>query len=204
VKSVWSIALSWEVRSQLANVFFDGASDVDVNLLLDSLNAAPIHHLGHPLLIPCLLLDQLGIYYNENWRGIARELFQIERKLGLTRGRSKANPWSWNQSRFRSITYDISDVTTGLVYIERRLNFTLNLANNLEKNITSIDHDLGYDAHRNRASQYLQEKLGNTISFLENQIHQVKCLQKRSEAFTNTASISIHSINVLNTHLYDG
>jgi hypothetical protein len=188
VKSVWSVALSWDVKSRLTHGTFDGASDVDYDLLLGSLNAAPLHHLSHPFLIPCLLLDQLEVYYSKNWRAIGREAFLVERRLGLTRGRHRANPWAWNQDRFRLITYDLMTVTTALVYIERRLTFAMSMAKSLAKNISTIDLQLHEDAQRKRASEHFKEKLGNSIASFENQLHQVSCLQKRSTAFTNTVS----------------
>jgi hypothetical protein len=81
-------------------------------------------------------------------------------------------------------------VTTGLVYVERRLNFAINMAKNLEEKICDIDGQLGNDAQRMRASKHLREKLGNSIGFFENQLHQVACLQKRSASFFDTVSVS--------------
>jgi hypothetical protein len=189
VKSVWSLGLSWEAKTQFTTGIFDGASHHDIELFLANLNAAPVEYLSHPLLIPHLLLQQLVVYYNEHWTRHGQDLFHIERKFGLTRGHRHQNPWSWEQHVFRDITRGLSDVNTGLIYAERRLSFASSLAKYLFDNIIIVENQLQSFGRTSRISERLQEELRNVVPFLENQLHQVSCLQKRSQLLTNSVDV---------------
>lgn len=193
IKSVWSLGLSWDAKTQFTTGVFDGASDFDLDLLLSNLRALPADHLGHPLLIPHLLLQQLVVYYNRHWTKFGQDLFHIERKFGLTNGHKRKNPWSWGQAEFRNITQSLSDVNTGLIYAERRLNFANSLAKYLIENVIRVESQTDTSNDTAKISECIQEELQNTNPFLENQLHQVSCLQKRSQLLTNSVSISNES-----------
>lgn len=178
-KSVWSLALTRNTETGYFTGIFEGPSNDDINFLLDAINAGTHRH---PLAILLYLDELLVLYYNGFRKKYSTELFRLEHEVGLTRGRSPAGAWSFSVEQFRSVTKDVNRLNTGLVYMERRLDFAARFAKFLLEQLSSEQQRCA-DAPGKLAKldfENLAQKLRNAENFLGNQIHHVLCLQKRS------------------------
>jgi len=184
------MAISFDVQSGVITGIFDGASDEDIKRLLSNLNAVSSDSIRHPLLIPQILLSQLIIYYNQMWRDLGSQLWDMERRVSITRGEVDTDPWSWEYDKIRNITKAVHYLKTGMTYSERRLSFALNLARSLQQNAdTAIAHlKINNPKSVDVITDMLKEKLQNYIWSLENQVHQMTCMQARSQGLLNIVS----------------
>ncbi|TVY82226.1 hypothetical protein LSUE1_G003163 [Lachnellula suecica] len=140
-KAIWSMAVSWDASNSHTNALFEGVSDADIHDIQQYLQAK--HHLtSHPLLLPTMILEHLNTFFIDHRRELERSLFVLEHDLGLTRGRGQTDVWDWEYKEHRESTTECNRIYTGLIYLERRLDFTVGLSQFLLDCLTSLREDL--------------------------------------------------------------
>ena len=187
-KSVWAFALSWDTQTGVTCGLFDGVSDHDLTEFSNYLNTAPEER-SHPLSRLTSVSELLLTYYASYRRELESQLFKLEHRLSITRGDQRIDAWSWNQMVFRDMTRQCSGVMTGLVYLDRRIHFASTYLNFLRDTLLFLDHEVLQSHIRGeelrKISRKLEEAVLNNQNFVANQLHQVLCLQKRSQTLTN-------------------
>ncbi|RDW73553.1 hypothetical protein BP6252_07460 [Coleophoma cylindrospora] len=190
-KAIWSVAVSWSARTGTTSGLFEGMSDDDIDCVT-SYTSAKIKQSTHPLFFPAMLLDILTNLYIQHRKEIERTLFLLENPTGISRGSRKKDAWQWNYDLFRETTTQCNTIYTNLVYLERRLDFTVRLSNFILESLkfcedqhvyqeqNSISPEMGF----NQSGKQIEEAVQNARNFAASQLHQTICLQKRSQALT--------------------
>lgn len=164
-KAVWSLAVSWDASSASTKALFESVSDVDIHDIGEYL-AAEENKTGHPLFLPAMLLDLLVAFYIEHRKELQLSLFLLEAQLGITRNIRATDAWSWDLDLHRETTKRGGGVYTGLVYLERRLTFALDLSNFIFGCLEYCEVERLIDHARfpvlASASKHLKEKVGNS------------------------------------------
>ncbi|KAK0109501.1 hypothetical protein ONS95_002190 [Cadophora gregata] len=184
-KAIWSMAISWNSATSHSSGLFEGVSDADIQEIVEYLTAKK-NHSGHPLALPTMMLDLLMVHYTAHRRELESSLFLLETQLGITRGTRKTDAWDWGYDLFRESTKHCNGVYTGLVYLERRLQFASGLSKFLlscliycgEENMLSEEQK----SKIRGISRAMKENIQNNETFLETQLQHVLCLQKQSQA----------------------
>ena len=181
VKSIWSLAYSWDAHTSNTTALFDGTSDVQLHILEDYLKHKQ-RHLGHPLLLPIMILEtmcQFSVYHKNV---IQRSLYELEVNLGVTRGHPR-NSELWTALPLESHINKCNRVATSLVYLERRLNFTGSLAREIDRqlNNSALLDSLPPPRQPQSLKLSMSNIVSNGITFVENQTNLCLCLQKRAQ-----------------------
>lgn len=190
-KAIWSMAISWNSSTFHSSGLFEGVSNADIQEIVDYLTAKEAHFV-HPIALPTMLLDMLVVHYVDHRRELESSLFLLETQLGITRGARKTDAWDWDYDLFRESTKYCNGVYTGLVYLERRLQFAHGLSIFLlncirycnEENMLSEEQ---ISKLRNM-SRAIKENIQNNGTFFEIQLQHVLCLQKRCQALITAVS----------------
>ena len=184
-KAIWSMAISWCSRTGHSAGLFEGVSNADIQEIVDYL-AAKKSHSGHPITLPTMLLDMLIVHYTAHRRELESSLFLLETQLGITRGARKTDAWDWGYDLFRESTKNCNGVYTGLVYLERRLQFASGLSKFLLNCLSYCeDQNMLSDEQNSKLqgiSRTMKESIQNNGTFVETQLQHVLCLQKRCQA----------------------
>jgi hypothetical protein len=184
-KAIWSMAISWSSSTFHSSGLFEGVSDADIQEIVDYLTAKKTHS-GHPIALPTMLLDMLVVHYTAHRRELESSLFLLETQLGITRGARKTDAWDWGYDLFRESTKHCNGVYTGLVYLERRLQFASGLSKFLLNCISYCNEEnMLSDEQISKLlniSRTMKENIQNNGTFLETQLQHVLCLQKRCQA----------------------
>jgi len=184
-KAIWSMAISWSSSTCHSSGFFEGVSNNDIQEIVNYLTAKQTH-LEHPIALPTMLLDLLMDHYTAHRRELERSLFLLETQLGITRGARKTDAWDWGYDLFRESTKHCNGVYTGLVYLERRLQFASGLIKFLLNCLSYCDEEnMLTDAQKTKLrgiSRRVKEDIQNHGTFVETQLQHVLCLQKRCQA----------------------
>lgn len=175
------MAVSWDASTSHTNALFEGVSDADIQDVQKYLQAKS-ELATHPLLLPMMILELLNIFFIDHRRELERSLFVLEHQLGLTRGRRQTDVWDWDYELHRESTKHCNGVYTGLVYLERRLEFTIGLAQFILECLTSLDDENLIT--KPKQSKMMRETVTNNTNFAKSQQHQALCLQKRCQALT--------------------
>jgi hypothetical protein len=184
-KAIWSMAISWDASTGKTNALFEGVSDADIQDVQRYLQAKS-ELASHPLLLPMMVLELLNIFFINHRRELERSLFVLEHQLGLTRGRRQTDVWDWDYELHRESTKHCNGVYTGLVYLERRLDFTIGLSQFILDCLDSFDDEQLIT--KPKQSKMMRETVVNNAHFAKSQQHQALCLQKRCHALTTVVS----------------
>lgn len=195
VKGIWSIAITWNARTGITSGLFEGMSNADIHIIT-SYTSAKIKQSTHPLFFPTMLLDILTNLYIQHRKDLERALFVLEDPTGISRGQREKNAWNWDYDLYRETTTHCNTIYTGLVYLERRLDFTVMLSKFILDSLKfCADQDIylgqmpthqPVDFHR--LGKQLEEAAQNAQNFAASQLHQTMCLQKRSLSLTTVVS----------------
>lgn len=192
-KSIWSLALSWDPSTGTTKALLDGVSNEQKTSFIAYLSAEPAQH-GHPFILPIMLLDHLKEFYVEYRNRHTMRLHGLETDLRVPRG--KAQPGAddhefWGKG-LQANTIKTNKLLIALIYLERRINFLANLANDISSNldiVNSLPVPAEHKARLIAQSMEMKCHLKNVSSIATNQAHQVACLQKRAQALLNVVSI---------------
>ena len=186
VKSIWSLALTWNPEGLYTTGIFDGASEDDTKFLVDSINAESHFH---PLNIPLSLLELLTVKYTTMRRQLTRTLIQLESGIGLIRGNEPLSNsiWHWNESKLRLLIKEVNLMNTGLSYMERRYDFAIRFAKFLQK--VSLVQSARLPNESQLILETTIERVQNTQYFLDNGMHHIQSLQKRTAALITVVSL---------------
>lgn len=192
-KSIWSLALWWNPSTGGTKALFDGVSNEQRDNFIGYLSAMQAQH-DHPFLLPMMLLDHLREFYVEYRNRNEMRLHRLETELRMTRGETQpgADDQEYWGRGLQANTIKTNQLLTSLIYLERRINFLGNLANNLASNLDIVNtFDMSAEQKTRLTAQSLEMKAHiKTISSLAtDQANQVTCLQKRAQALLNVVSI---------------
>lgn len=174
---------------------FDGVSNEQRDNFIGYLSAMQAQH-DHPFLLPMMLLDHLREFYVEYRNRNEMRLHRLETELRMTRGETQpgADDQEYWGRGLQANTIKTNQLLTSLIYLERRINFLGNLANNLASNLDIVNtFDMSAEQKTRLTAQSLEMKAHiKTISSLAtDQANQVTCLQKRAQALLNVIYILI-------------
>ena len=100
--------------------------------------------------------------------------------LEITRGFRQADAWNWEQEVYKETTKHCNTVYTGLVYLERRLDFVMGLSKFILDCIIYCDGRVLLQSSevlkRETVSNELKEGVLNAHNLASGQIHQILCL----------------------------
>lgn len=179
------MAISWDAKTGHTNALFEGVTDADIEDAQRYLQAKS-ELTSHPLLLPMMILELLNIFFIDHRRELERSLFILEHQLGLTRGRRQTDVWDWDYELHRESTKHCNGVYTGLVYLERRLEFAIGLSQFILDCLASPE-DENLISKPNQ-SKKMRETVLNNANLAKSQQHQALCLQKRCHALTTVVS----------------
>lgn len=142
-----------------------------------------------------MVLNLLNIFYVEQRKLLEQALYAEESGVGITRGTQKADVWDWSYEKQRDATKRFHILNTGLVFLERRLDFAAQLGDFVLSCLKYCeDEDIfrpGQRIQLLRISKELRESVMNDRNFVSCQQHQVLCLQKRAQALVSVVSANI-------------
>ena len=190
-KAVWSLTVSWDASTCSTASLFESLSDEDMQAVEGYISAtAHRKRKHHPLFLPVMLLNLLNTFYVEHRRTLEHWLYQEESGVGITRGIAEnTDAWKWGYERQRDATMRFHKLNTGLVYLERRLDFASRLGGFILQCLTYCQEEdvfpTGQKAGLMKVSKELRENVMNDANFVACQLHQVSCLQKRAQALVS-------------------
>ena len=170
-------------------------SDADI-ALITSYTSAPskTSQITHPLFFPAMLLDILTSLYIQHRKELERALFVLEDPTGISRGKRETNAWDWDYDLYRETTTHCNTIYTGLVYLERRLDFTVRLSGFILEALKFCEEQEIFPGQKGvgfkQIGKQIEEAVQNARNFAASQLHQTMCLQKRSQALTTVVSYS--------------
>ena len=122
------MAISWDARTGNTNALFEGVSDEDIQEVEEYLHVKT-EMFSHPIILPTMVLELLNTFFIDHRRELERLLVVIEHQLGVTRGMFRqTDVWDRDYELQRESTKHCNVIYTGLVYLKRRLEFTLGLS----------------------------------------------------------------------------
>jgi hypothetical protein len=139
--------------------------------------------LKHPFAFLVFLTELLNVYYNRMIQGLGKEISELEKKLGITRGIMGFQGWNWKPDVFRTYTQEIYRLTVTPIYLERRFVFLISLNNFLLDCLpiwveNATPDFVGKDIVT-AANATLLEALENNMHLAKGRLHQTQCLEKR-------------------------
>lgn len=203
VKSIWSLALCWNPKSGRTCALFDGVADADINILRNYLNSHPRLQ-SHALTLPTMLMDILSQYRILSRNVLERILFDLEIKLGVTRGRAAVLSLEERSlsNELDEITMKCNQLMTSITYQERGQVFIKDLAESLRQEL-SAQYETGnrdLQLKLRNSSLALEDIVANCSNLAVNTIHQTLCLGKRAQMLLDVVcSISHCLISLLNS-----
>lgn len=158
----------------------------------------------HPLFFPAVLLDILTSLYIHHRKDLERGLFVLEDPTGISRGPRESNAWDWDYNLYRETTTHCNTIYTNLVYLERRLDFTVRLSNFILESLKYFeDQNTSYSVVSiYQIEKQIEEGVRNAHNFAASQLHQTICLQKRSQALITVVSSNILFIRLPERELF--
>lgn len=189
------MAVSWNALTGMTSSLFEGMSDADI-YSITSYTSAKVKQCAHPVFFPAMLLDILTNLYIQHRKKLERELFALEEPTGISRGQRETTAWDWDYDLYRETITHCNQIYTGLVYLERRLDFTVRLSDFIleslkfceEQDINSSQKSTQQGAKFKQIGKQLEEAVQNARNFASSQLQQTMCLQKRSQALTTVVS----------------
>ncbi|KAF2465709.1 uncharacterized protein BDR25DRAFT_345913 [Lindgomyces ingoldianus] len=187
--SNWSFALTWHASTGRTTGFLDGIADIDMSDLEKYLKSAS-PQLGHPLMLPEILLDMITMHLNLRIRlPEEQKHFADERRTGVSHVYPFNTVWNFSFSEFRETMQRATTFNTTLAYLQRRFKFATQLARKLVEVLEEIEGCLEVDKDGDGGRRLgleiggveRKERFRNRIGLLENFECQVECMQKRNE-----------------------
>lgn len=144
-------------------------------------------------------MDVLSRYKINSRNVFERILFELEIKLGVTRGRAMV---LGVEERFQSykideITMKCNQLMTSIIYQERSQVFIKDLAENLRRQIAIAYYEPGHSQSAElrlkftSASHEIQDIVENCSNLAVNTIHQTACLEKRAQNLINVVWLKL-------------
>jgi hypothetical protein len=134
-----------------------------------------------------MVLELLNTFFIDHRRELERSLFVLEHQLGVTRGRRQTDVWDWDYELHRESTKHCNVIYTGLVYLERRLEFTLGLSQFLLECLETFEKEGLQQSSKILGvgmCKMVKETVVNNRNFARSQLYQTMCLQKRCQALS--------------------
>ncbi|PVI04527.1 hypothetical protein DM02DRAFT_668951 [Periconia macrospinosa] len=204
--SVWSAAMTWDAVTGRTIALIEGLHDDDLHdFTLHLASCSPF--LGHPLMLPEILLHMTTSRLNERLRIPCEEEFYLyEQQTGLSNlpyfsKISHAAVWDWSLKDFQNATTIANRSLTNMSFLRRRFQYTTQYAERLFATLTEI-----------KASEYKNETIATIIKeedewrqrladrILQSKVyeHQTDCVQKRIENLNNVLYTVLSQINSKN------
>lgn len=178
------------------HVLFDGLTAMDL-LEIEEYVQKSVDEFVHPYAFLVFLVGLLNSYYIEMRQNLEADIVGLEKKLGITRGTEGFRGWDWTPETLRSFTQECSRLTTGPIYLERRLTFLVSLSKFLQDCVHALQDELSQspvDVSVLLAVNWKSvEMLENNIHLTSNQSHQVYCLEKRLHNLMTTVIMPSYS-----------
>lgn len=187
------MAISWNAKTGETTALFDGVSDDCIRILVSYL-AKRQPQLGHPMVLPIMVFEVL-CHYSVGFRNeLQRSLYELEVRLGVTRGRPQILPARRSQDTILLLeanTMNCNHIVTSLVYLERRLSFAKSTAERIMK-LMSLSSEAEIASTHAATLEYatldFDEIVGNGLSLVDNQTNLTICLLKRAFALRDVVS----------------
>jgi hypothetical protein len=181
------MSVTWDASTGNTNALFEGVSDEDIKELQEYLHAKA-KLFSHPIILPTMILELLNTFFIDHRRELERLLVVLEHQLGVTRGMFRqTDVWDWDYELHRESTKHCNVIYTGLVYLERRLEFTLGLSQFLLECLQTVEEE-GLQQSSKILSvgvcKMVKETVVNNRNFARSQLYQTMCLQKRCQALS--------------------
>lgn len=184
---LWSLSLSYNIKTGMTTGIFDGVSVEEWNELVPQLLSAPKHHVTHPLYLLTAVLDFGADYTAEDRKSLDDELYQLEFSTGFRREFGESFPYPAKENMDRGkLMYDSQHITASLTYLERRLDFDIRMAEFLMENIGGCDRI--NSRIKPHSTEYLREIINNQLISSKDQQHQCLMLQKRAQTQISVVS----------------
>ncbi|CAI6337532.1 unnamed protein product [Periconia digitata] len=204
--SVWSAAMRWDASTGRTIAFIEGLFDEDRNDLELYINTCS-KFLGHPLMLPEILLHMVTFRLNELLRiPCEEEFYRYEQQTGLSNlpyfsKISHAAVYEWTLQDFQRATTVANRSLTNMVFLRRRFQFTTQYAEKLFSMLTEIkksefmNNEIAIlikkedDCRQRLSDRILQSKIYE---------HQTECVQKRIENLNTVLYTVLSQINSKN------
>ena len=136
-------------------------------------------HLGHPMILPLMILESLSHFSITRRNAHQRSLYELEVRLGVTRGHLQAESKTGIDLPLGKSTTQCNHLITSLVYLDQRLHFVKSLAEEVGRQLNSL---VGLESHPQiePSNLYFMDLISNCLSFIDNQRNLILCLQKRA------------------------
>lgn len=177
------MASSWNSRTNRVVGFIEKMPNDDMRELKSHLTScSPL--LGHPLMVPELILHMLTAKLNLHRLPCEEEFYLEERRTGLSNAPPYASEnhapiWSWNSQDFEDVTTRANQAFTTVLFLQRRFRFTKQLAQRLLSLLEEINGDPNLRIRYKDGRHQWKQRLSNRVSVLESYEHQTECVQKR-------------------------
>ncbi|KPI34972.1 uncharacterized protein AB675_11909 [Cyphellophora attinorum] len=197
-KSIWSASFSWDVKRNSTRVLFDGLTSHDLSQFQQYAQIATKDFV-HPYAMLNFTVSLLATYYTTMRQHLEVEIVGLERTLGITRGFEGFQGWNWSPETLRSYTQQLYRITTGPIYLERRLVFLISLAEFLRDSLSQLENEVpslfAGKKDISVANKLQAEALENVVHLVSNQLHQTRCLDKRLGSMMTTLNTIVAQID---------
>lgn len=156
---------------------------------------------SHLLTLPTILMDVLSHYKIVSRNTFERILFDLEMKLGVTRGRASVLGLDAHlmSQELDNVTRKCNQLVTSIAYQERGQVFIKDLAVRVREEL--LIQYVGGSSQNSVLQLKLQNALyeirditENCYDLAMNTIHQISCLEKRAQTLINVVRLSSKSL----------
>jgi len=196
IDSVWVTALHWDARSGRTIGFIEGIKGdlPELKFLIESCS----RFLGHPLMVPEIILHMVTTSLNEGAR-IPREedFYPQERLTGLSylpyfSEISHNEIWKWDFKNFQQATAIANKSYNTMAFLKRRFRFNAEYA----QKMLEVLNELQGSRYTNMEIEKLikndnewKQRLSDRIYQSETYEHQNQCVQERIQNLNTVVSI---------------
>lgn len=202
--SVWIVALTWDARTSRTVGFLEGFTYTDFDELGFHIRSCSTL-LGHPLMLPEILLHMVTAQLNERARiPCEDDFYREECRTGLSsmpsyHASNHSSVWEWDFKDFQDATATANKCLTTMVFLQRRFRFTTQYAQRQLSLLAELKDSHYKEEHIKimfrKTEQHWRQRLLNRISLLETYDHQTECVQKRIKnlnAVVRTYNIALY------------
>lgn len=190
-KSIWSFSLSWDLEKNSVDILGDGLTKSDIQEIQVFASEDGMI-CRHPLTFLVFLVELLDTYYHRIVHTLSKEVILLEKKLGITRGRTGFQGWDWEPKVFRQHTQECYRLSAAPCWSERRLVYLISLCHFLMECLQLLEHEVRNDFPGRKQlmidNTALAETLGNVLQLANGQLHQNRCLERRLQNLMATVS----------------
>lgn len=174
------MAISWSAKTGETTALFDGLSNDCIRILV-SYSTKRQSQLGQLMVLPIMVVEVL-CHYSIGFRNeLQRSLYELEVRLGVTRGRPQALPTRRSQDMIslpEANTMNCSHIITSLVNLERRLSFAKSTAQRITQFMSLSSKAEIASSHADTlvyATLDFEEIVGNGLSLIDNLTNLTLC-----------------------------